>query len=63
MYSQKSQIDIYGITFYASIRSRTKWEKYQSANKCPVLTKIVQPPTLKGLCALICGLRNQTPLG
>ena len=24
---------------------------------------MVQPSTLKGLCALMCGLRNQNPLG
>ena len=37
--------------------------KCQAVSKCPVLTKMVQPSTLKGLCALMCGLRNQVPLG
>ena len=37
--------------------------KTQAVSKCPVLTKMVQPSTLKGLCALMCGLRNQVPLG
>ena len=44
-------------------RGRTIHGQYQSSNKCPVLTKMVQPSTLKGLCALMCGLRNQAPLG
>ena len=37
--------------------------KCQAVSKCPVLTKMVQPSTLKGLCALMCGLRNQVPWG
>ena len=52
------------VTFAPSaLRMMAEFPILNYPNKCPVLTKIVQPSLLKGWCRLICGLLIHDPAG